>query len=62
MERNKNAYLLFSQVQSFKDGSANLLRFECVDTESKGDYGFKIVNFYVEVVRQADGTLYLMFP
>ena len=62
MERNKNDYLLFSQVQSFKDGSANLLRSECIDTESEGDDSFKIINLHIVFVRQSDGTFYVVFP
>ena len=50
-QRKEDICFFFSQVQSFKDGSANLLRSECVDAESKGDDGFKIVNLHAVVVR-----------
>lgn len=61
-QRKEDACFFFSQVQSFKYGSANLLRSECIDTESKGDDGFEIANLHAAFVRHADGTFYLMFP
>lgn len=61
VQRKEDACFFFSQVQSFKGGSTNLLRSECIDTESKGDDGFKIVNLHAVFVRQADGTLHFVF-
>ena len=62
VQRKEDACFFFSQVQSFKYGSANLFRSECVDAESKGDDGFKTVNLHAAFVRQFDGMLCLIFP
>lgn len=61
VQRKEDACFFFSQVQSFKYGSANLFRSECVDAESKGDDGFKTVNLHAAFVRQFDGMLCLIF-
>ena len=62
MFSERRCLFFFSQVQSFKYGSANLFRSECVDAESKGDDGFKTVNLHAAFVRQFDGMLCLIFP
>ena len=62
MFSEKRCLFFLSQVQSFKYGSANLFRSECVDAESKGDDGFKTVNLHAAFVRQFDGMLCLIFP
>jgi hypothetical protein len=59
VQRKEDACFLFSQVQSFKNGIAHLLRTVCADTERKGDYRFKAVNLHAALVGQSDGMPYL---
>ena len=59
IQREEDACFLFSQVQSFKNGIAHLLRTVCADTERKGDYRFKAVNLHAALVGQSDGMPYL---
>ena len=60
VQRKEDACFLFSQVQSFKNGIAHLLRTVCADTERKGDYRFKAVNLYTALVGQADNVPYFV--
>ncbi len=58
IQRKEDGLFFFSQVQSFKNGIAHPLRSECTDTESKGDYRFKVVNLHVAFARYAYSALY----
>ena len=60
VQRKEDACFLFSQVQSFKNGIAHLLRPVCTDTERKGNNRFKAVNLHAAPVGQADGVPYLV--
>ena len=62
VQRKEDGLFFFSQVQSFKNGSANLLRSVCADMEREGDYRFKIVNLHATLVGYAYGAPYLIFP
>lgn len=50
VQRKEDGLFLFSQVQSFQDGVAYLLRSECAEVESEGDYRFKVVKFHAALV------------
>lgn len=58
IQRKEDGLFFFSQVQSFKNGIAYPLRSECTDTESKGDYRFKVVNLHVASARYAYSAFY----
>lgn len=60
VQRKEDACFLFSQVQSFKNGIAHLLRPVCTDTERKGNNRFKAVNLHAAPVGYSDGALYLI--
>ena len=56
IRNNRHEYccFLFSQVQSFKNGSAHFRSPERFDAESEGGYRFEVVNLHAASVRQAD--------
>ena len=50
VQRKEDGVFLFSQVQPFQNDIAYLLRSECTEVESEGDYRFKGVKLHAALV------------
>ena len=50
VQRKEDGVFLFSQVQPFQNDIAYLLRSECTEVESEGDYRFKVVKLHAALV------------